>query len=240
MSKQKITLPACVLLDFDNTLYEYEPAHSAGIEAAITFLHQSLRQDPPNIRHHVLAARDEVKQRLGEVAASHSRLLYFSRAVELLGFKTQPKLALQAEQVYWSEYLSAATLREGALEFLDELRLLEIPVVVVTDLTASIQYRKLIYFGLDNMVDFVLSSEEAGADKPDPSIYQLSLAKLGGVEGAIWMIGDDQRCDMKGSKLAIGATTMLFSLGGSFNNEYVDKTFKHFNELTRILRRLAH
>ena len=236
MSNEHIKSPSCVLMDFDNTLYEYDGPHEAGMDAVVSFVSERLKLDTARVEHHMHAARSELKQRLGNVASSHSRLLYFSRAIEMLGFKTQSRLALQSEQVYWSEFLNRAALREGVLEFLDELRLLEIPVIIVTDLTTAVQYRKLIYFGLDGIIDFVVTSEEAGSDKPDAKIYELALSKLGGIEGTVWMIGDNLVCDIRGSKAAIGATTIHFSAQKESQDSHVDFTVKNFNELTRMLR----
>ena len=64
---------------------------------------------------------------------------------------------------------------DDVLEFLDDLRLLGIPMVIVTDLTAQIQFRKIVYFGLDRYFDFVVTSEEAGQDKPNAAPFELAM-----------------------------------------------------------------
>jgi len=94
------------------------------------------------------------------------------------------------------------------MEFLDDLRLSDIPAVIVTDLTAEIQLRKMIALDLDSRIDWIVTSEESGHDKPHPASFELALAKLGGVEGPVWMIGDNHGCDLVGAKRAIGAVTI--------------------------------
>ena len=57
-------------------------------------------------------------------------------------------------------------------------------------MTAQIQFRKLVYFGLDEFFDYVVTSEEAGADKPDKMPFKVALEKLQLEPENIWMIGD--------------------------------------------------
>ena len=69
----------------------------------------------------------------------------------------------------------------------------------ITDLTAQIQFRKLVYFGLDEFFDYVVTSEEAGADKPDKKPFEVVFEKLQLEPERMWMIGDNPRSDMVGA-----------------------------------------
>jgi HAD superfamily hydrolase (TIGR01549 family) len=235
--------PSCVLLDLDNTLYPYAPAHEAGTNAARAFAESQLRISASSFDRCFEDARTEVKRRLGHTASSHNRLLYFQRAIEKAGLATQPFAALQMEQAYWSAYLAAAKLFPDAIEFLDDLRIAGIPTIVVTDLTAQIQHRKMLYFGLNRYVDWMVTSEEAGADKPDPRIYQLALAKIGGVEGPVWMIGDSPRCDIAGSRAALDCFAIQKLHDGlTVGVEGLERphaTFRAFSELRKLLPRIV-
>ena len=175
--------PDCVLLDLDNTLYDVAGPHAAGQTAARDYAGSQLSIDPESFDKAFAVSREELKHRLGETASSHSRLLYFQRTIERVGLATQPFAALQMEQAYWSAFMSEAVLFEDVLEFLDDLRIAGVPVVIVTDLTAQIQHRKLLYFGLHRYIDWMVTSEEVKNDKPAPEAFELALAKLGGIEG---------------------------------------------------------
>ena len=146
-------------------------------------------------------ARQDIKNRLGSVASSHSRLLYMQRVLELLGLGSQVLMALDFEQTYWRSFLSKAELFEDVKELLDDLRLLGIPTAIVTDLTAQIQFRKVVYFGLDHFSDYIVTSEEAGFDKPHKAPFELAMKKLGVSGDNIWMIGDNAVNDVKGAKI---------------------------------------
>ena len=144
-------------------------------------------------------ARDEVKSRLQHTASSHSRLLYLQRMLEIMGLGSQVLLALDFEQTYWRTFLSNAILFDDVKELLDDLRLLGIPTAIVTDLTAQIQFRKVVYFGLDQYFDYIVTSEEAGFDKPHPAPFTIALEKMRPKGNTIWMIGDNPVNDIRGA-----------------------------------------
>ena len=66
----------------------------------------------------------------------------------------------------------------GARKLLDALHDKYIRVAVCTDLLAHIQHRKLRALGMMDDVDCLVTSEEAGAEKPSHVVYDLCLKKL--------------------------------------------------------------
>lgn len=232
--------PCCVLLDLDNTLYEYAPCHTAGHAAAAALAHQLLNLSRADFDRCFAQARTEIKARLTGTGSSHSRLLYFQRTMELAGFASQAFAALQLEQTFWRAYLDAAVLHDHAHAFLDDLRIAGIPTVLVTDLTAQIQLRKLVVLGLDRLIDWIVTSEESGHDKPHPASFELALTKLGAVGRPIWMIGDDVEADLEGARRAIGAVTLhkVASAKELARSAGVDACFDSFTDLSKVLGRL--
>lgn len=160
-------LPNAILFDTDNTLYPYNPAHLSAMRAVREKVSSTFSIEPDAFDKAFAEARRQVKTRLKHTAASHNRLLYLQRMLEIIGLGSQVLLALDFEQTYWRTFLTNAFLFDDVKELLDDLRLLGIPTAVVTDLTAQIQFRKVVYFGLDHYFDYIVTSEEAGSDKPD-------------------------------------------------------------------------
>ena len=154
-----------ILLDLDNTLYNYENAHRPAMMASEKFLSKQYGLPTSRVRENFRISRDTVKQRLGHTASSHSRLLYLSNMTMGLGFAAQIDLISSAESIYWNTFLDNMYLEKGAVEFLTAARHSGFRVVLVTDLTASIQYRKIKYLGLESLLDIVLTSEDCGGDK---------------------------------------------------------------------------
>jgi FMN phosphatase YigB (HAD superfamily) len=184
-------LPSLVIFDLDDTLYPYAPCHKAGTAALVRFAARELGVKERAFLDVWDGARKRVKARLGATGSSHSRLLYGHEAIEMLGLRSQPGLALALEQEYWREYLLAARLRPGARDLLSSLRYNNIPIAVVTDLTAQIQFRKLVHLELDQVVDHVVTSEEAPTDKVGLEPFRVLFDRLPKQDANhVWFVGD--------------------------------------------------
>ncbi|RDZ26738.1 HAD family hydrolase [Lysobacter silvisoli] len=229
--------PQAIIFDTDNTLYAYGHPHAQATAAAEEKAVRLLGCQVDDVRRAFAQARQEVKQRLGRTASSHSRLLYFQRGIELLGRKTQLVITLDLEQTYWRTFLAHCELFPGVRELLMTLRNRGIGTAIITDLTSQIQFRKIIYFGLDDCFDYVVTSEEAGADKPQEAPFQLAIDKLGIDPAQIWMIGDDPASDIAGAR-RFGITTLLRvdrARNGNGRDVAPDLEFDDFEELNRYL-----
>ena len=235
-------LPDAVLFDTDNTLYAYDPAHLAAQKAVKEKVINTFSINPKDFDNAFNEARKQVKMRLGQTASSHSRLLYMQRMLEIMGLGSQVLLALDFEQTYWRTFLSNATLFDDVKEILDDLRLLGIPTAIVTDLTAQIQFRKVVYFGLDRYFNYIVTSEEAGFDKPHEAPFHIALEKMKPNGSLIWMIGDNPVNDIRGAREQINATTLQIihsdlKTGEGLNSP--DATFKEFKEVRHLLDELS-
>jgi len=230
--------PAAVLFDLDDTFYPYDPANAAAMRAVYEKIEASLNLSGPAVQEAFASARGDVKKRLGKTASSHSRLLYFQRMMELLGLKSQPLMALDLEQTYWRTFLLHAELFPRAMEVLIEFRALGIPLAIVTDLTAQIQFRKLVHFNIDRYFDVVVTSEEAGVDKEGLDPFRLAMEKLDlAPDSPAWVIGDNP-CDTVAPKRALNAVTMqkLAESDSQPLHDGVDAAFRHFGDLWSVLK----
>jgi len=235
-------LPDAFLFDTDNTLYPYDPAHAAAQSAVREKVTKTFSISQDDFDKAFNQARTEVKSRLKHTASSHSRLLYLQRMLEIMGLGSQVLLALDFEQTYWRTFLTNAILFDGVKELLDDIRLLGIPTAVVTDLTAQIQFRKVVYFGLDYLFDYIVTSEEAGFDKPHDAPFQIALQKMRPKGDNIWMIGDDPVNDIKGAREKINSVTLqkIHSgvVVGSGSCE-ADAIFNEYRELRNLLKHIG-
>ena len=235
-------LPDAFLFDTDNTLYPYDQAHSAAQLAVCQKVTKTLSISQKDFDKAFNEAKVQVKRRLGHTASSHSRLLYLQRMLELMGLGSQVLLALDFEQTYWRTFLSNATLFEDVKDLLDDIRLLGIPTAIVTDLTAQIQFRKVVYFGLDHYFDYIVTSEEAGFDKPHEAPFKIALEKMRPKGDCIWMIGDNPVNDILGSRETINAVTLQKVHDGvqvGTGTKVADATFTKFSELRLLLDKLG-
>lgn len=234
-------LPDAILFDTDNTLYPYDPAHAAAQRAVREKVVSRFSIAPEDFDRAFKDARAEVKNRLRHTASSHSRLLYLQRMLEIMGLGSQVLLALDFEQTYWRTFLSNAILFDEVKELLDDIRLLGIPIAIVTDLTAQIQFRKVVYFGLDHYFDYIVTSEEAGFDKPHEAPFRIALEKMRPKGDCIWMIGDNPVNDIRGAREKINAVTLQKIHEGTpvgTHENAPDAAFQHFGALRKLLAQL--
>jgi putative hydrolase of the HAD superfamily len=117
-------------------------------------------------------------------------------------------------------------------------------VIIVTDLTAAIQYRKVLLLGLDGVIDGIITSEGSGSDKPAQITFQLAVDRVSEAgKGTIWMIGDNPESDLRGAKQGVGAVTLQKIHAGverASDSAIVDATFESFADLRELLQGLSN
>lgn len=201
-----------ILFDLDDTLYPYHPSHEAGLDRAVDFLCGPLDLDGAELRRRYYEVRQRATDRLGPVAASHSRHLYFKWMVEEARGACRPALSLEATEAYWSGALEQMAPSPGCLELLETLRGAGLELAILTDLTVDIQLRKLEALGLADYFPRVMTSEESGRDKPDPAGFRRLLEQLAMGPGEVVMVGDNAVNDVQGAH-ALGIQPLWISHG---------------------------
>ena len=188
-----------VLLDLDNTLYPYEPSHQAGLRGAYLYYRRCIEKISwPVFLKAYHQGRLVIHNRLKTQGASHARLLYFKTLLEMQQGRTDFHRTRALEQAYWQAYLKKMRVNPWVRPFLQFCRRHGKRVVVVTNQTAEIQLRKIRQLGIAALIDYLLTSEEAGIEKPHAKIFRLALQKAGGRASEAVIIGDDPRHDRCG------------------------------------------
>ena len=167
-----------VLLDLDNTLYKYEPCHQNALKCCYEYFRKTQQISFAQFKNDYNLARLKVKENTHGQAASHSRFLYFQRFFEKRFGKTDINLTIKLEALYWENFFRKMKLFDGVLDFLKKCRKNNVRVCLITDLTTKVQFEKIKFLKIGKYMDFIVSSEEAGRDKPHKNIFSLSLKKL--------------------------------------------------------------
>ncbi len=233
-------LPKAIIFDTDNTLYSYAPANELALKSVFTKAEILLDINRNLFEEKFKEARLEIKKRISNQASSHSRLLYIQRTIELLGFKTQLLLTLDLEQTYWRTFLQSCKLFPNVRELLDTLNNLKIQTAIITDLNSQIQFRKIIFFGLEQYFDYVVTSEEAGFDKPNHAPFKLALKKLNLPAKECWMIGDNLISDILGGN-NFGLTTLHkyeYKNDIRYKNIFPDANFNEFASILNLINEI--
>ncbi len=218
-----------ILLDIDNTLYDYNKAHAVALTAFQGLANEILGLDISSINNAFQKARKQIHVQLSETASSHNRLLYIQRMLELLN-RNSMNLSLKLYEKYWKTFLENMLPFSGVVDFLEANK--NKKICLLTDLTAHIQHRKIEKLQLEKYADVVVTSEEAGIEKPHPYMFMLGLKKMNLLSDDVCMIGDSYKKDILGaSDLGIQS----FWLNKKGDKENVESNliveFKEFSEL---------
>ena len=201
-----------VIFDVDNTLYDYDAAHAPAFRALTDYARWELGLEPEAFaRLHKAAEREMAARCGGNCAALHNRLLRYQVLLEGLG--KPPGRALEMSRLYWQTLLDAVRPYPGVAQALARLRAMGIVVGVGTNMTAENQYEKLIRVGAMPHVDFIVTSEEITAEKPDRRLFDACARKAGCAPQACAFVGDSLEKDVRGA-LDAGMRAVWFCPGG--------------------------
>jgi FMN phosphatase YigB (HAD superfamily) len=179
-----------ILLDLDNTLYDYDPCNEAGLDAAYEHLARFSPLESREFRRLHDESRDALAARLRHGAASHSRLLIFREILARLAWPVTLDWVLELHDEYWRGFYGRMVPAAGLDATLEQLGQ-RAPLALVTNQTTEVQLRKVQRLGIEFHLTQIVTSEEAGADKPNRRIFELTLARLGGCPpAAAAMVGD--------------------------------------------------
>lgn len=188
-----------VFFDLDDTLYSgFTSGDAEGFQRCGNYVAQHLGLDAKQFATIMRACRESLKDRLPQEPEIHDRVLCAQQALEQFGINPIPH-AEALHDVYWSGVFDHMVIRSGVIELLDTLRAHQICIGVCTNMLAGMQMRKLYALGLADKIDFLVTSEEAGRDKPDPAIFHLALRKAGCSPEQALMVGDNFSHDILGA-----------------------------------------
>jgi putative hydrolase of the HAD superfamily len=105
---------------------------------------------------------------------------------------------------------------------------------IITNGFEEVQYKKLELSGMNKYFEHVITSEDAGAKKPDAVIFRYALGKTGARAKESLMIGDEIEIDLLGAK-AVGLDQMFVNYPGKVHNEAFTFEVRSLAEIIDIL-----
>ncbi|MDX2110686.1 MAG: HAD family hydrolase [Verrucomicrobiota bacterium] len=188
------SLTQVLLLDLDGTLVDDVLAECRGIEAYYSCFKERL----PDCDKHEFAgrwtrasARHWARYSIGELTFQEQRR---ERIREVMGECLPESIADHLFSVYLKAYEAAWTLYLDAKTFLN--RYPTYPKAIVTNGDRTGQRLKVERVGLDALLPFVVTPEDAGGWKPDAAMFLHAAHLFGATPGQCTMLGDDLRKDV--------------------------------------------
>lgn len=132
------------------------------------------------------------------------------------------------------EEISANTyLFPHAVEILEYLYA-KYPLYIITNGFDEVQFPKLKNSGLDRFFKVIITSEEAGSKKPDPSIFHYALNKTHARAEESLMIGDDLEVDINGAR-QVGIDQLFVNHNQTIHQDLVTFEVKSLLEIKNYL-----
>lgn len=187
-----------VIFDIDNTLYNYDKAHETAMEKLVSYGESALDFTPEEMRDQLFQVNESIKDRLGtNTSTIHNRLIRFQRLLENSGKNLER--AVEMYHIYWDTLIETMVPEQGVRALIQALRGTGISIGIGTDMTAYIQYKKLEKLKILDQISYIVTSEEAGAEKPSAEFFELCLEKAGCSAGECIFIGDSLEKDVRGA-----------------------------------------
>jgi putative hydrolase of the HAD superfamily len=200
------SLPRALLLDLDDTILSFgEVAMPAWQQVCETHAatHPDLSADP--LRAVIKETSDVFwsdpeRHRRGRFNMIWARRQIVSQAFDRLGVDA-PELARAVADDFTRLREELVYAFPGAIEAVRAFRERGVRLAMVTNGASEMQRAKIVRFELEPFFETILVEGEWGAGKPDPSIFQEALRRLGDLEvEEAWMVGDNLEVDIAGAQ----------------------------------------
>jgi 2-haloacid dehalogenase len=194
-----------VLFDVDGTLLDYHASEAAAVRSTLTDAGLEVTDEVLGVYRSVNQRHWELLER-GRTTATQLRRERWHETFAELG--VAPELDIELLATRYLQHLAEGThLIDGAVEVLARVRR-TYGVGLITNGLADVQRPRLAGSGLDDLVDVTIISDEVGAAKPDPAIFDHAFTAMGGpARHAAVLVGDSLTADIAGGA-AYGLTTV--------------------------------
>ncbi len=191
-----------IFFDLDHTLWDFR----SNSRDTLTELYHDERLELRGIPSatELIDAYEEVNQVLwlryeaGHLPKEVLRVLRFRNALLRFGVKDEV-MAVRMGRNYLERCPQRTKLMPGVASLLEDLDR-DHALHIITNGFDEVQRIKLDGSGIGQRFRVVLTSEKAGARKPDPRIFARAMKDAGARDGECLMVGDDRRTDMAGAR----------------------------------------
>jgi putative hydrolase of the HAD superfamily len=223
-----------IYFDLDDTLLDHKAAEKAALRDVHTnfpIFNDVILETLSEIYHEVnvgqwlLYSRGEVSR--DELQRNRFEMTLQQLELDAAHYDTVGNYYMQCYQNYWQWIDGAENMYNKVLQ--------KFPIGLLTNGFAETQRLKFEKFGLHESAKHVVISEDVGALKPDPKVFQYAT-ELAGVEAdEILYVGDSYSSDIEGGA-GFGWNTAWFTDNGtSKQHEKADFVFSNFKDLSDFL-----
>lgn len=221
-----------VMFDVDDTIYSFHHANECAVAKLSEYTTAHFGWERDEFLSRQKAAMTDLKRFAGTSGGYRTRLLRYQNILESAGLPIYPH-ALAMSNIYRETILNNMIPEEGIKDFICFLKMQNIRILVASDATALQQFLKLEKLGLISYVDAMVTSEEAGVEKPDSKFFERCNEKCNCLPFEVMFIGDNPDKDYIGASLA-GYNAVWYNPSNKPNDKKMQE-LKHFSEAPALL-----
>ncbi len=226
------------IFDIDDTLYSQQESVTKAHANLAAFAAKRYGISEEEFMRQYRAAFNRQRGQFPSLVNFHSRAVRFQLMGEMFGVVPLVDVPL-LHDLFWEEHLRHMEPFPGVADFLSALHDRGVRIGTCTDMTADWQYKKLERLDLLRHFDFMVSSEEAGAEKPDPAFFRLCVEKARCAPAECLFVGDNLPYDVQGA-IAAGMRGLWFQPDPAKRRERPDiPSFGTYSELPPLIETLA-
>lgn len=191
-----------VIFDLDDTLYDHRHSARMGL-LGIRSRHAEMQSvSVQELEQRYSSALESIHVQLlaGEVTQTEARVRRMQALFRSFGIIIDEARALGEYTRFRREYDRSCQVVPGTRELLSGLRAYGMRFGILTNNLVSEQIPKLKQLRLEQTFDVVTISEEVGAAKPDPKIFEVTLGRLELLADQVVMVGDSLETDIAGAQ----------------------------------------
>ena len=210
-----------VIFDIDNTLYDFKYSNEIALDKLREYTRVNFAWTAEDFDEKHLAVQREIYSQIGYNGSCRDRMLRYQKMLEHESLPLYPHAA-KIYELYWSTMLETLQPHADLVKLMQNLKRMNLRIGIGTDMTPYIQILKLDKLRILQYIDFIVTSEEVGEEKPSPKIFQMCRDKSGFSARECLFVGDDLRKDYEGAK-NFGMNALLFDKNDACSDENVTR-----------------
>jgi putative hydrolase of the HAD superfamily len=196
-------LPEAIILDLDDTIIADDALNQHTWKIVTEKYAPVIGISPQELLDKILAVKsaywaDPERNRRGRLQLYQTRREVTAQALIQFHLGDQ-KLGYEIGDAYSAEKERNINLLPGALETLERLRSLSIPLALLTNGESPLQRSKIERFQILHYFKFILIEGEFGCGKPEKQVFEACLERLDATPSSTWMVGDNLESDIGGA-----------------------------------------
>lgn len=191
-----------ILFDLDDTLADTRKLYNLALFHCADVFNEETGKDltDKEFRKMYFAARRNFKAVAPNSPTSHNRAVYFQKLIENLDFEVDYNLAYKLYRAYYDEIYEKMVLFPGIEDLLKWIRSTGRKIGIVSDGSSHIRLEKINVLKIGKYLNFVVSTEEVGVDKPSKQPIMLALEKADCSPDEVIFVGNKESADILAAK----------------------------------------